>query len=276
MPLTDNIKKTIELTLPLKIILASVLTAIAGPGFLAFSAEYATYHYALSAGVRPPVEGVPFLAATVALGSILLAIMATGLFLLFRYGLKLVLGMYLYMVNEFAQTIDQVTEVLPNDFGENVKSFRLRETVSSIPKLKAKKAFIIISVMAIAIGILLEALHFISLSSSDSIAFHSAIMTWLALLTVWRPVILWFVGVVAVGVFYLSILYLMFSGNNYEEFLREVKFGGSIPITIEYNDENNTKEKYNLIIRTSTVLLVKNKHDNIKEIFLENIRSVGY
>ena len=65
-------KRILENAVPLKLAVGAILGIVTGPGLLGFLSEYATYRYSLYYGLRPPLEGIPYLRAAVTLGSFVL------------------------------------------------------------------------------------------------------------------------------------------------------------------------------------------------------------
>ncbi len=57
----ETVKTASRFSIPIKIILAGIVSALGGSGYIGFLSEYATYFYALSNGFRIPAEGVTIL-----------------------------------------------------------------------------------------------------------------------------------------------------------------------------------------------------------------------
>jgi hypothetical protein len=68
------------LVFPLKLLIGTVLGIALGPGFVGLLSEYATYYYAIDLGIRPPLEGIPYLKSAVTAGSLLLAVVVAFFF----------------------------------------------------------------------------------------------------------------------------------------------------------------------------------------------------
>lgn len=78
-------KNFLALSFPIKFLVGTIFGLIAGPGLLAFLSEYATYSYAIRINIRPPLEGIPYLSASVALASLVLSVTAIIIFLITRW-----------------------------------------------------------------------------------------------------------------------------------------------------------------------------------------------
>ena len=90
-------------SLPRRILVSILVGFIAGPGLIGFLSEYATYLYALGADVRPPVEGIPYLRASVTLFSMTLATLVGLIFWLARGVVGLLVGQVILAIEGYAR-----------------------------------------------------------------------------------------------------------------------------------------------------------------------------
>lgn len=267
----------LSLSLPIKIISSSFVVIVAGPGFLYFLTEYATYFYVMSLGVRPPFEGAPYLSATVAFLSIILAVCASLIFI----STRLIIGLIGVKIVEGIKSILVIADLGLDEYRKNgghlFQKLSFSNTIELIEKLSLKHIIGLIFGLNFLILLLLKFIGVASSSEESAILIFTTLYTSIALLTLWSRLFSWIVAIICVLIFYASAIVFLFDSEKYRIFLQLVGYGGGIPIKVEYQDNSKT-ESLNLIIRTSTSLLTERDLDKNKyfEIPLESVKTIVY
>ena len=271
------IKGFIGLSLPLKLIVGSVVGAVAGPGVVAVMSEYASYVYALSIGVRPPLEGIPYLSATAALASLVLAVLAAVVFVSTRWVISLMGGQVVGFVSDLLSIVDKGIDAYREAGGNLFKKVSARESLHSIRNLSLKKVIALAGGLSLAFIVAVRLMP-LSLSDADVRVFSIVIPLYVvvAVFTIWSRSFAFFVAGSAVVAFYVLSLGALFDTENHREFLRLIGYGGEIPIQVEFGP-NEGSLSLSLSIRTTTALIGRPVGLNdVVEIPLSRVKSISY
>lgn len=270
--LTAAARQVVPWSIPVKLVIGAVLGALGSAGLLGYLTEYATYGYAIHFGIRTPLEGVPYLKATVAIGSIFLLISGAIVFIFSSLLIRAIIWQMelIFSLSRKALSIfhkDQKTDQrwLP-DFS------RVRR------RLGRRPGWQIISI-AIAFGILFAIIGKIEFSYieeltppskpiRDEVIYFMGVFGFCVTLTMAKPKLIWWLAVTATAVNFLAWLGLLFSPACYSNFLRIVGYGGGFPVSIELSDESKlsyVKSAF-LMIRTNESFFI---YDADKKLFIE-------
>lgn len=273
-------EKYIGLALPLKLILGALVGIILGPGLIGFLSEYATYNYAIQLGIRPPLEGIPYLKTAVTAGSLFLTIVVAVIFLISRFIASAIaeqLASYLRqisgLVNSALSLIRRIT------FGlVEVPRFEHREAISKIMSFSPKLA--ILFSFIVAIGFFLGVYIFFRIEG-DTDALRNGIFAGtyilIALLTTWSKKAVWWVSISSAILFYAFSFILLFNVNYYSEFLRFVGYGGGSKVTVSFKEDESISNEYYMLLRTTESLIcMSNNSTVITEIPIEKVHKVSY
>lgn len=289
-PVTLNAKIVAQLrrfvpwTFPLKLALGTVLGALGGAGFLGYMSEYATYSYAIYYGLRPPLEGIPYLKAAVALGSLLLLLTGAAVFLL-----SIVLVRLLVWFTEWVFRIALLTlRRLPRS------SYRRLDFAHVASRLAARPAWQLLLV-AIAVGSLAAAVAYgeMTLLSSISLPQHSklfpvmsfsvavGLFAFLVTLAMAKRTAIWWLAIAATALYFCSWIGLLFSPGQYSGFLRLVGYGGGLQVSVEMRDTDHPSAvqptEYFLLLRTTEALIVLDaSRDKIIELPRDQVRMISH
>lgn len=239
--------------------------------------EYASYAYALEIGVRPPLEGIPYLSATAALASLVIAVLAAFVFVLTRWAISRIGGQVVEIVGELLSIVDKGIDAYREAGGKLFKRIGARESLNSIRNLPLKKIFVLSGGLSAALVALLYVLP-LSLSETDAKAFSIIISLYVtvAIFTIWSRSFAFFVAGAAVVAFYTLSLGTLFDTEKHRAFLRMIGYGGEIPISVEFGPNESILE-LSLSIRTTTALLGRPAgSDGIVEIPLSRVKSISY
>lgn len=207
------------LSIPQRIAVSFVVGFIAGPAFIGFLSEYATYLYAMRAGIRPPVEGIPYLKASVMLGSLALATAVAIVMWLAR-------AILLNTLYAFFTYAAMVKRVIPK---------------ADVPNFVANSGIRVPLLMSAAIGVLaLLVAEYIMPYDQEMRLIVSVeyVIFVLLLISVWSRVFLWISSAFAALVFYVLCLSVLFRHEYYGAFLFRIGFGGGQAIEIQIKDRD--------------------------------------
>ncbi|WP_313916593.1 hypothetical protein [Tahibacter sp.] len=208
-----------SLSIPQRLVVSLVVGFVAGPAFIGFLSEYATYAYAMGAGVRPPVEGIPYLKASVTLGSLTLATAVAIVIWVARTLLH-------NLLNSFFGYAALVRKVIPKADASNF----IANSSIRVPLL-----------LGAAVGVpVLLAVEYVLPDSTQTrmVVVTEYVLFVLILLSVWSRLFLWISSAFAALVFYVLCLSVLFRHEYYGEFLYRIGFGGGQEIEIQIKDRN--------------------------------------
>ena len=269
-------------TLPLKLVLSAILGVLGGAGLLGVLSEYATYSYAIYFGFRPPLEGIPYLKATVALGSFTLLISGALVFLLSISIIK-----YLVLTFEWTFTVGfgvlrrlPRSKLLPRhlDVAHVTARLRVRPTW---------QVLVLALAVAAATGPIayFEADYLNRIASEPLPPLHFAAgmmaATFLVTIALANEKAIWWVASTATLAYFIGWLVILFSPQQYSGFLRIVGYGGGIPVVVELREAESssapTASRYFLMLRTTeALLLLTERKDQFVEIPRDQLKRVKH
>lgn len=282
MKIIDNF---FALSLFWRIAFSISLAFIAGPAFIGYLSEYATYWYAIKENVRIPVEGIPYLQATVALGSLLVTILVSVTFLITRVLFGHIVQKFIledYFSYLFLNTIKKVLSLTKPSFRSKALDASLQQLGgihNNLSKLSGKKLTILMILFALTavvvsyVGLALgtnppERLLEISLTFG---AFVS-----LSILSNWSRVALFLISLITAILFYLLCISLLFNHNNYSNFLKKTGFGGQILLDVT-NKDSKKNSQILLVIRSRDWLIGRDPKTNKSiELPMQSIEKIEY
>jgi hypothetical protein len=246
-------------------ILSSVIGAIGGSSVIGFFNKYALYYHALRQNFRVPVEGVEYLDLAVTLLSFaLLTVSILGTIMIYS-------------------TVNFTSNLVVKVFAK---------TASSTRALNLKSIFSIVQVLAIGITIstLLGGITFKQYLDDLDPGFDLSNLMLFIFSALSLIILLGFIFVrkeqarkiftlvsVLIGVSLLTGS--LFNQTIYKGFLKKIKYGGEIPIQIEYRKADNTQSltKGLLLIKTNKSVTLRNiDSKNVEEIPIDRISKIIY
>jgi hypothetical protein len=271
----SGIRDTIRLWLPIKILLA-FLGALTGASILGFLSEYAAYSYALQCGIRPPLEGIPYLRASVTAGGFLLSAMGLTFYMTFALYLNITSKI---LANALLKMINRIQKLR----GENQIQIDDLPLVLNPPiEGTARKCIIII--LAIFTGVLfawyplpwiekylgIDREYFELLTRFFCV---SSISVGYALI---KKYSIWLLSFGWTALVLLILIASILRPSVYASLLRHVGYGGGIRVKIEQMDTDSTND-YALLLRTSEAFIVRDEQKNeIIEIPNRNVRTISH
>ena len=254
---------------------------LGGSSLLGIASEYATYWYAFQSGIRPPVEGIPYLAATVVLASVIVTSLVSSAFFLTRAGIGVfVHGMHQTIAGYLAMPADywdwsmkwrKRKQPTPQFFQD------LKKAPEELSQMPFRRAFSIVAVIAA----LFSSLGYIAARNDPKtdpflLAAGLSFTTLLVGLTLWKKEVLQAVSALSAIGFYGYALALMFTPSAYATFLREIHFGGEIPVQVVLQEPSDVIEM-TLFLRSRDALIGRIADSTgTTEIPLQRVRQIVY
>ncbi len=263
--------------------MGAIVGVVAGPGLIGFLSEYATYAYALRIGIRPPLEGIPYLSATVTAGSLFLAVSAALIFIFARMIAARIAGRIISLFRDVSVSANKLATFFDVLFKVELQKTEHDELIGKIKSIKPKNALIMsigIS-LAVAVALYFFESNFPQSKNSDPLLLAVSVFcfSFVAFLTLWREAAIWWVAIGASVLFYVLSFYFILSIEHYSNFLRIVGYGGGAKVSIEYKTQDvkvNSKEYY-LLIRTSEALIaLENDKVTVTEIPISTVSNINY
>lgn len=249
--------------LPFRLIIGACVTLVAGTG-LGFFAEYAAYSWAIYYGVRPPLEGIPYLKLAV-----------TGLTVFILLG-----GAITFVVIEFfANRILQWAEL-------QLESLSITGKIEKVTKggreLYQKVSLVTALAVSLAIAIAVPLIIYsIGISDNDSNKTQQLILagifSFVVMLLLWDKRVPRILALSGVTAFIIIIPFSFFNVNVYNYILRELGYGGGLPVQITIigeateNSQRTNLDAYLMLRTTTSILIYESPAERIREIPLSQI-----
>lgn len=284
-PYAERLASLAPWTLPLKLILGGLLGALGGAGFVGFLSEYATYSFSIHYGFRPPLEGIPYLKATVALGSF--ALLLTGA-IVFLLSLLLVRSIIWSMEAPTGWASRLLSHTTP------IRRTPIQSFQTVFVRLAQRPSWQVLAV-ALVVGLATGGIAYFEFRFLGGTTFRKptpalnpllfglggvvyGIVLTVALAR--RGAIWWLGGIATLG-YFVAWIWVLFSPPWYAAFLRTVGYGGGLPITVEFREQATTRQSQQidcfLLLRTTEALLVLSaSSDKVLEIPRDQIRTVAH
>jgi hypothetical protein len=270
----DAFQRYGELSLPIRLLSGAVISLLAGTG-LGFFAEYAGYRWALYYGIRPPLEGIPFLRVTVTALTVTLLVGGAALFMLVQAASSWILRTLENYISQ-AVTIERVINaILPSLEHRNVVTAAV-EVFRSIRLLPAL-------ISALGLGASVAITFHVAESSGIPTEIRPALAVLLGIIFVvlfllaWNPDSKIGISLGAVASFVFAGPFLLFNVDVYGELLRTLGYGGGLEVRIALAEEEagigqKAVIQGSLLLRTNQVVLVYQQAENrVREIPLHQI-----
>jgi hypothetical protein len=276
-----------------KLILGAIITAFTGAGFIGYVSDYATYWYAYNAGIRAPLEGVPYIKAAVTATSVFLLLSGGLIFAFSILAVRLTLNLIrsnIISLKHYLGIIEITVDnnrVFPPDYDSIVTTIH---SWSFWPKI----AFVLFSsavITAVVYGF--DNLPSLPLSlpgrinnvfvaplsrNTFGLIFVFSTCTFGALAF---PRIIWPLGFFLVTLYFATCLWLMFQPLHYSNFLRIIGYGGGLPVVLKCKESDAKTEvcqgETSLILRTNeTLILFKKNSEHFYEVPKDSFTYVSY
>lgn len=222
-----------SLSLPQRIISSLVVSLIAGPALVGFVSEYATYCYAVRSGVRPPVEGIPFLRASVTLACIFLSLAVGIAIILARQAINELVVLYLwswkFIVSRAKKWGLDTIFKLEGDPPENP----MAALEGVIARIDIKNLFAWYAAFLFTTSF--ATFYLEGVVAALTLAF-SMVLAVTIMLSVWRPGFIWLAATLVGIALQVICIFSLFNQQHFGTFLARIGFGGNVPVVIYYKN----------------------------------------
>ncbi|EJE3289624.1 hypothetical protein P7M07_22080 [Vibrio parahaemolyticus] len=280
----NELQRAISYTLPIKLVLGLLVTAIGSASVLGLLSEFAVYNYALVKGFRVPVEGIPYLRPTVTLISLcLLVFSALGFVLVYSFAKST--AVYMSAPEQGIQFLAKKLKVRET----HVSKLSLVEDMRSSSKRKV--LFISTLASAAVVAIFTIAVSYIQESDSEKYIDMTAklglanfdikwqlaifVTAFVIYISAFRPRYIKNMAITSSLVSVLLLVGFMFNGNLYSGFLNAIGFGGERDITIISKDEGSSLSG-KLLIQSNEFYFVLISNSDVVEFPLSKVDRVIY
>ncbi|GHB60186.1 hypothetical protein GCM10008107_06760 [Psychrosphaera saromensis] len=255
MKIKQIIEKFVGLSLPLKILISSFVTALGGSTFIGLIAELALYKYAYLNDLRIPFEGVPYLRFNVVFLSLLFFFTAILVFA----GVSIII--------KFALNV-AYTQI---KIGQK----------TSLPEMPFKQYLKVASIAAIYSAVFFGAIIMPFMGWINSLPWY--LSNTIPLIPI--PITLYFmrkpkhIKYALIGSYLIVIsifIFNLFNAETYSKFMKELKYGG-VDVTVHYSCEGkaNCVSSGELYLRTSEYVVLKVDGEAI-EIPNSSVKKISY
>jgi len=243
-------------------ILSSFLGAIGGSSIIGFFNRYALYYHAFKQGFRLPIEGVEYINFAISLLSFAFIIISI-------FGTIIIYS-----------TLNTIAEAFTKLFAKSTK-FGKGKTLKIITMI-SQVSIIAIGIIAFSDKLFKQFAELIrpefSLTASTIVGISLIVITIGYLFANNESGRKQFtLTVVFIGISLLTVS--LFNQSVYKSFLKNIKYGGDLPVKVEYRKADNTASELsgNLLIKTNHTLTIRNPiNKNIEEIPIERISKIIY
>lgn len=275
--------KVMPYSMPLKIIIGFLFTALGGSSVLGLLSEFAVYNYALINGFRAPVEGIPYLRATVTAISLAMIIVALVAFSLAYLILKQLTSYISFILTTTQKLISYFSPELGEEFGHT----RLDSLISRnfIVMLCAAAGSSILVVFIVTYTFDTAIPHIASILGTEykppfkmnnplgeSIIFCGTFMIYLSL---FRPKYTKEISFSIAGISVLTVLLVMFNANWYSRFLNITGFGGERSVTLYQNNKEETISG-KLLIQSNDYYIILQPDSEVIEFPVTQVKKITY
>lgn len=251
-------------SIPLKLVVSALLGVFGGAGLLGFISEYATYNYAIYFGIRPPLEGIPYLRAAVAFASLFLLLSGA-----------LVFAVIVFSLRSFAWYIDAIPRLFAFSlrlFGLDAKRSEQRHG-HALAALRARPLWQLVLGSLLLTVLLLAVLMFAGhpnvvtgRSEFDESMLKGvlAVQTFIVVLAVAKPSSIWWNAIVVTVAYFATCIYILFSPLKYSELLRILGYGGGLSVRLELRDSSASRDfdpdSHQLMLRTNEAVIIYDRN----------------
>ncbi|AWF80076.1 hypothetical protein BTJ40_04165 [Microbulbifer sp. A4B17] len=277
--------KFLSMPTPWRVVLSAIMGFLAGPALIGVFSEYAAYWYALEMHVRPPVEGIPYLSATVTFTSFIIVVMVSAVFLLTRMVVGYFIGNVVLSIEIYPKLLSKFFVTLTGRLRSEINIAAIEgffaagsEGVKEFEKLPAKKAIYISLLFAVISSSLITLIIWMVNDESEvfKILIIFSLYVFFVLLSLWRRFVMILISFVTAIAFYFFTISLLFNGEQYSKFLRVTGFGGELPVSIEVNDRDKPIGM-TLVLRSRDWLIgYEVGSQRVIEVPISSVRNIQY
>ncbi|MFM5681983.1 hypothetical protein ACET8V_13985 [Aeromonas veronii] len=289
--------KVMPYSMPLKIIIGFLFTALGGSSVLGLLSEFAVYNYALINGFRAPVEGIPYLRATVTAVSLLMIIVALVAFSLVYLILKQFALFMSFTLTTIRKALSYLSPALSKEFEQDEINSLTEKSLFIALFIAVSASLLVVFLLGYTVeNFLPTILSLVGEENRPSIDFKSPLeksvaffSSFIIYISMFRPRYTKEIAFSIAGISVLIVLMIMFNASWYSKFLNITGFGGERNVTLYPSNTENTisgklliqsNDYYILLLAESEVIefpvkLVKKITYKQSPIFRKNIDAIS-
>jgi len=264
------------LSLPIRLVIGGLLGILGGSGFLGFISEFAGYSYAIHYGARPPLEGIPYLRASVTLLSLSLFIGGAFVFMLVYVAGRFIAVQVDLMISGMRLASRKSGEQLKEQMAR-IRNLPLRKRL--VPILASSAALSVVFIVAIALTPSQDS----ALSIHGDKAFAAIVLFLSAVLTytiMFSPQVVRWLALITTTLVFVVAPIILFNPHFYASLLRFIGYGGGLYVEVEFVEpeaEAMRRASGALFLRTSSALILYDSRRRVfSEIPVETVRRIAH
>jgi hypothetical protein len=265
-----------NLSLPIRLTIGGLIGVLGGSSFLGFISEFAGYSYAIHYGARPPLEGIPYLRASVTLLSLTLFLAGAAAFTTVYF-----IGKIFFMpIDVTLRSLAWVKKASPDQVRRAAIRIRTMPILEKMKRVAMASIFLTGAILSMAFisGLTIEPGSKITFTLVDAVLIYAlSFVLYMLMLSpqVWR----WLALLSATFLFVIAPIAL-FNAHFYSRLLRFIGYGGGIHVSLVFSEpeaEVMRRTEGALFLRTSSAIILYDfRQGKFHEIPMQTIRSISH
>lgn len=272
-----GVRRYSEFALPIRLAISAALTLAAGTG-LGFVAEYAAYNWAMHYGLRPPLEGIPYL--RVAVTALTFSILIGGV--VAYVGARVMLAMLLDWIHKSLER-SASGEAIDPDPPKTMMRKLIHTSVVWYRQRSAMEAVVIAGLASVsAVLFLLYPEPTDRFSIKQLQFFGIGLLCFCAMLLIWNVRVQYWIATAAVALVIFVLPVALFHTEVYGHVLRGLGYGGGSAVSVTVVEDPQSRPARTqvvgyLMLRTSSSLIVYERgSQRMREIPIEQVLFVDH
>lgn len=275
--------KVMPYSMPLKITIGFLFTALGGSSVLGLFSEFAVYNYALVNGFRAPVEGIPYLRATVTVVSLTMIMVALVAFLIVYLMLKQFALYMSFMLMAVKKIIAYFSQRYSEEFHQNSMNSLQERGVVAMLFIATTASLLVVFLIGFSVDNIIPYILSIIIGEGeivikyDSLAEKMIIFsaTFIIYISMFRPKYTKEIAFSIAAVSVLTVLMIMFNAKWYSKFLNITGFGGERSVTLYPNNSNSTISG-KLLIQSNDYYIILLPEKEVIEFPVRQVKKITY
>jgi hypothetical protein len=276
--------------LVVRLLISALASAVAG-GYLGVLAEYGAYWYAYHYGIRPPLEGIPYIGLAVAGLTFAVLVGAALAFAVIYVSAEILLLVIHLQLKQGERTLTFVKRFVPDSLRESLEE---AETLVDFHNVIRSLSLGRIVLLALVLGAFVGGVVAVVLWRASEFnlipALIAGLLTGVIILLEWNRLVGVWLAIAAVGALLIVGPLLVFNVEWYGAALRELGYGGGVPVTVvlapsdneaneqrpaESKDRASRKIRGALMLRTTEALILFDTTERIiREVPLDRVQHI--
>lgn len=277
----QTVKSVLPYSLPIKLAIGLLLTALGSASFLGMLSEFAVYNYALVNGFRVPVEGIAYLKPTVTLISLVILIVS-----LIGFGVT-------YAFAKVTAKMMLIPEVIYNKVSKKKVELASLSGFSDMKDASLLK----VTIFSLVMSVIASQFLFFIYGHSDAIPLSMKsilenkfeielfddvyertiiyVMVFLTYFSTAKPALIKHLAIAVSAISVIVILTIMFNVKLYSEFLNKTGFGGERGIVL-FTKDNTSGVDGKLLIKSKEYYILLLASSDVVEYPISKVEKVEY